>query len=802
MPDLLNRNRIARAILIKSPALFMRVVFGKKHLIAKIGIILALIIGPVLMFPDSDFTRYSEYKIGSISPDEVRAPFTFPVYKTPDQLTTERRDAQSLVAPVFDRNSALAKSQLANLDEFINYLDLLRNAPKPFEYKDNDGQTQNYIPPAFDSVKSAIIRKFGFSVMEERWAFLVNKENATIDNNYGQMRSDTLRLLKRATIGRSLTRSQFLELSRDWMRILTDLFALGIIDEDKNNFKSPISPINVREGLKESTEFIKNVNDVDEARYHTQDLLKTYYSDTKLINLSYEVLSRFIIPNILASREETEARKREASANVPQTYGFVLSGDIIVNKNETISSKTHQQLQSLEATWAQRREAEGGVKWLLPFIGRSFLVFSLMFFLLGYIYIYRPDIFSSIRKLSLLVSLILLEITFYYVFIHVLKFPAFVIPIVFSSVLLTTLFDVRIGLIGTISISFLIGAMQGNEYTTTIVLLFVGSVACITVVNFSRRSHIFSSVLWVSGAYIFIIATTSFVKYTEFTEIFLHQLPYAIVSGMSSMLVAFGCLVLFEQVFDVSTTFTLLELSDSNHPLQQQLALKAPGTYHHSVIVANLSHAGAEATGANSLLARVGALYHDIGKIEMPEYFIENQIGGVNKHDRLDPHMSAKILLSHIHTGMELAEKYRLPKIIRSYIPEHHGNLLMTFFYHRAMENKKPDAVISEASFRYPGPRPKTKESGIIMLADGVEAATHAIKEPNAEKIRNVVNEIIERRLKSGELDECELTIGDLKRITEAFIPIILGIYHVRVEYPKADPLPIDGKNVTVGAMS
>ncbi|HNB11163.1 MAG TPA: hypothetical protein PK754_16535, partial [bacterium] len=219
MPDLLNRNRIARAILIKSPALFMRVVFGKKHLIAKIGIILALIIGPVLMFPDSDFTRYSEYKIGSISPDEVRAPFTFPVYKTPDQLTTERRDAQSLVAPVFDRNSALAKSQLANLDEFINYLDLLRNAPKPFEYKDNDGQTQSYIPPAFDSVKSAIIRKFGFSVMEERWAFLVNKENVTIDNNYGQMRSDTLRLLKRATIGRSLTRSQFLELSRDWMRI-------------------------------------------------------------------------------------------------------------------------------------------------------------------------------------------------------------------------------------------------------------------------------------------------------------------------------------------------------------------------------------------------------------------------------------------------------------------------------------------------------------------------------------------------------------------------------------------------------
>lgn len=245
-----------------------------------------------------------------------------------------------------------------------------------------------------------------------------------------------------------------------------------------------------------------------------------------------------------------------------------------------------------------------------------------------------------------------------------------------------------------------------------------------------------------------------------------------------------GCLVLFESLFDVCTTFTLLELSDSNHPLQQQLAIKAPGTYHHSIIVGNLAKAAAEAIDANSLLTRVGSLYHDIGKMDMPEYFVENQIAGQNKHETIAPKMSALILASHIKVGLEMAEKNKLPKLIRSYIPEHHGNQLMSYFYHKAMEMKLPDEVIAEADFRYPGPKPRTKESGIIMLADGVEAATHSIKEPTAGKIRAMVRSIIDSRLQDGELNECDLTIGDLKKIEEAFMPILLGIYHVRIEYP------------------
>lgn len=766
--------------------IFKHLLQKKNYLPVRLGIIAALIVCPVLLFPDSDFTRYSEYKIGTISPDEVRAPFTFPVYKSADQLERERKEAENLIAPVFDKNENIAKAQLARLDELINYFYLVRKSAKPFLYTDNEGKSQTYVPQSYDSLKNVISKRFGLNVIEERWQMIIGKEILADKLSSQPVRTDTAteKLPRKIDIGKVMAQSQFELFTKDLQTILSDQFALGIINLDKNTFKSPISPINIREGQRETTEFVKNVNDLDEARYRTQDMLRNYYKDPRLVNVGYEVLTLFLTPNVIGNDDETNRRKREAINSVPQTYGFVLAGDVIVNKNETITPNIHQQLISLESTWAQKRHLEGGIKWMLPYLGRGLLVFTLMFFLLSYLYFYRSDIFNDVKQLALIVSLILIEVLFYYIFIHIFDFPVYVIPIVLSSVLMTTLFDVRLGFITTASISFLIGAMQGHEFTTTMVLMFVGSIACVTVVNFSRRSHIFSSILWVSLAYVFIIITMSFVKYTDFSDVFLYQLPYAIASGILSMLVAFGCLVLFESIFDVCTTFTLLELSDSNHPLLQQLALKAPGTYHHSIIVSNLSKAGSEAIGANALLARVGALYHDIGKMEMPEYFAENQIGTENKHDKLSPHMSALILISHIKVGLQLAEKYRLPKVIRNFIPEHHGNQLMAFFYRKALEKKSSDEVVAESDFRYPGPKPKSKESGIIMLADGIEASTHSIKEPTANRIRAMVMSIIENRLQDGELDECELTIGDLKKIAEAFIPILLSIYHVRIEYP------------------
>lgn len=765
--------------------IFRRFIRQKNYLFLRLLILFLLIIVPVLFFPETEFTRYSEYKIGAISPSEVRAPFTFPVYKSETQLNQERKEAENLIAPVFDRIDDISKSQVANLDEFLSMLAQLRYSPKPIQYTDNDGRQQTFIPPRFDSLKNHLSKQYGINILENRWQLLIGDENIKPTKITKTTKKDTSeKKIKKTEIVRYLNNNQFEEFTQTLMTILNDQMAYGIINLDKNQFKSPISPVTIRHENLENTEFVKNVNDLDEARYRMQDLLRTSIKDQRLVNIGYEILSLFMTPNTIYNERETRKRKEDAFNSVPQTYGFVLAGDVIVQKGETITPVIHQQLLSLEIAWSEKRAEQGGWAWLQPYVGRGLLVFALMFFLLGYLYLFRRDIFDSVKMLTLVVSLILIEVLFYYIFVYIYNFPVLGIPIVLSSVLLTTLFDIRIGLIATISIAFLIGAMQGNEFTSAMILSFVGSVACFSVNKLSRRRHVFGSILWVSLAYIFIILTMSFVQYTDLSVVLRNQLPYALISGVLSMLVAFGCMVLFETVFDVCTTFTLLELSDSNHPLLQKLAMQAPGTYHHSIIVSNLAKAAADAVGANSLLARVGALYHDIGKIDMAEYFVENQIGGENKHDHLAPRMSALILTSHIKAGLELAEQYRLPKAIRAYIPEHHGNQLMAYFYHKATENKNESKTISEWDYRYPGPKPKTKESGIIMLADGVEAATNSIKEPNANRIRTMVYSIIENRLQDGELDECELTMGELKKIAEAFIPILLSIYHVRPEYP------------------
>jgi hypothetical protein len=241
----------------------------------------------------------------------------------------------------------------------------------------------------------------------------------------------------------------------------------------------------------------------------------------------------------------------------------------------------------------------------------------------------------------------------------------------------------------------------------------------------------------------------------------------------------------FERIFDITTDVTLLELSDMNHPLLKKLANKAPGTFHHSIVVGNLAESAAkEIHGANSLLARVGSYYHDIGKISKAEYFIENQKGAENKHDSLAPNMSALILSAHVKNGLEMGIEHKLPKKIRDFIPEHHGTNVMTFFYEKALKSSDSKEINIE-DYRYPGPKPQIKETAIVMLADTVEAAAKTLKSPTPGRLRKLVRDLVEKRFLEGELEDCNLTMRDLKDITEGFVSVLIGIYHERIEYPE-----------------
>jgi putative nucleotidyltransferase with HDIG domain len=296
------------------------------------------------------------------------------------------------------------------------------------------------------------------------------------------------------------------------------------------------------------------------------------------------------------------------------------------------------------------------------------------------------------------------------------------------------------------------------------------------------RVKIAKAAIPIAIAYVISILFLHFLEYT-FNVTILKEMAIGAVNALFSPILAMGLLIPLEQISGITTDLTLLELSDLNRPLLRKLALEAPGTYHHSIVVGNLAEAAAEAIGANPLLARAGAYYHDIGKIENKEYFIENQGNGDNIHDLISPETSASILRDHITKGLALAKKYRLPQIVSDFIPQHHGKNLMVFFYHKALKQSESDTIDLE-KFRYPGPNPQSREAAILMLADIVEAASRSLKNPELIDIKKAVDQSIEARLDEGGFDDCDLTLKDIKQIREAFIRVLSGTIHQRIEYP------------------
>ena len=262
------------------------------------------------------------------------------------------------------------------------------------------------------------------------------------------------------------------------------------------------------------------------------------------------------------------------------------------------------------------------------------------------------------------------------------------------------------------------------------------------------------------------------------------QSGFTIIGVLISGILSVGLLPFYESIFDVVTNIKLLELSNPNQPLMRKLLMEAPGTYHHSMMVANLAEAAAEVVGGNPVIARVGAYYHDIGKTKRPYFFGENQIGKENPHDKITPNLSTLIILSHTKDGLEMAKEYKIPKIIQDIIVQHHGTTLVKYFYYKVKNSAENPEEVKEEDFRYPGPIPDTKESGILMLADSVEAAVRSIPEPTKDKIEGMVNNIINDKINNNQLINCDLTLKDIELIRQSFLKTLDGIYHHRIEYP------------------
>lgn len=419
------------------------------------------------------------------------------------------------------------------------------------------------------------------------------------------------------------------------------------------------------------------------------------------------------------------------------------------------------------------------------YLGEILTIIAIVLVFFMYIYLYRKKIFDN-NAMFLLVYLAIGFIVGAAAFVSHFDFLSpYIVPIVIIPIILTIIFDSRVGLLTTLTLALLTGMMIGYDFEYVVATITACSMAVYSMRDIKNRSQFF----FFTPAIVFITYAVVFAGFTLSKLGDLQTFGQQVLSAsVNSILIwlTYPLILLVEKVFKVTTDVTLLELSDTNQPLLKALMMRAPGTFHHSLQVANLAETAATAIGANSILCRVGALYHDIGKMEKPEYFVENQ-SGVNEHDKLKPRMSAIVIKAHVTNGIKLAQNEQLPEIVTDFIRTHHGTSIIKFFYEKAKEQTENISEIQVEDFRYDGPLPSSKETGIVMLADGVEASSRAMTDPNYQKLDNLVNRIVDERLDEGQLNNCPLTFKDLQKIKDTFLNILVGMYHGRVKYPGQD---------------
>lgn len=432
---------------------------------------------------------------------------------------------------------------------------------------------------------------------------------------------------------------------------------------------------------------------------------------------------------------------------------------------------------------------------ILPLLGICLLVNLLLGSLCLYIWTLQSKPMRRPKSLLLLASVILLTVAITRSFFFFLPsahqalphVPAsaleYSIPVALGGLLLALLFNSRLAFAGALAISILTSLLAADGFRFFLYSLVSSLAAIFALVGQKDRATLLKAGAAVGLANLYSILAWSLLSGT--TEWLGFHLLCGLASGLFVAILSLGLLPLFEYLFEVATDFRLLELCNLNHPLLKEMILKAPGTYHHSVVVGTLAEAAAEAIGANALLCRVGAYYHDIGKITKPSYFVENQQNVRSRHAKLGPSLSSLVIVSHVKAGIELCRAYGLPQTVLEMIPQHHGTRLILFFYHKAKGAEESDqGEVQEEKFRYPGPKPQTKEAAILMLADAVEAASRALTERTPGRFQVLVAKIVNAIFADGQLRECELTFSELRLIEESFVRILSGIYHRRVEYP------------------
>jgi len=766
------------------PSFYQNTMTILNHYWRQISILVGVVVLLSFFFPRGKTLLYS-YQLNDVAQEEVVAPFNFPILKTDEELDADLEKALKSEPFQFSRSQDVVDGQIDMIGNFIDLVEAIQASHK--QLKDSkDSLYRNRFSDQYDAARVAvqsdsaalalqmetIQNDFAFAANDEKWnaVFLADP---TDDGNIN------LESLKNNII--QISRNRWAEGIYDIevSEILSDQVSVLVGDEEAPTLSIPSA-------------FNDLQNAWTKARVEVTNLFPEVVDVQR--DLGYSLIVEFMKPNIIFDRETTERRQKARQDRVPRNKGIILENERIVDANTRISGDDLQKLYSLSVALDLKAMEESGVDVALAYLGRLLVIGIIVSFFFTFLLTYRTPIFEDWRMVLLIGLVFSIEVGLAYLFTQNLVLSEYLIPITVAAMVLTIMFDARIGFMGITSIILLVGILIGNNVEFMVTSMFTSSVGIYSVRQLRRRSQLFAAIFALLASSALVILGQGLFKGHSWTLMGYDMMNLSIVAVLSPI-ITYGLIGLLEVSFGITTNLTLIELLDFQHPLLKRLQHEANGTFNHSIVVGNLAEACADAIGANSLLCRVGAYYHDLGKMVRPEYYIENQYAGENRHDTLTPVMSAKIIKNHVTEGLNLAKEYGLPSIVSDFIPMHHGTTRVEYFYRMAL---KEDQNVDEKQFQYPGPKPNTKETGILMICEAVEAAVRSIKEPDIMKIEDMIDKIINLRVSAGQLSECPLTMDELTRIkgtidgTTGLLPVLRGIYHIRIEYPddKKDESP------------
>lgn len=723
------------------------------------SIIFLVFLGSILAtLPGTSYLPVGGYNVGEPwRADDLIAPFTFSLQKTSAELAEERDEIRDNTPPVFHVNNHASLMIDARIDSlyrgiqpvFDNYIQWQR----AMEEENNSAPT--------DSVRYMQERNYsGIDLYDRAWTTLLENHLAVSEGDEPETNLYTEQI-----------RNQLEE-------VIQELLAEGIIDRNKDGLRhNEITVRNLRERT-ERTINLANTRDIPEARDFAYFILsRSLASDVSQVAM--QILDTVLIANWEYSESDTEAVLEENLENISTTRGAVEEGEVIIRQGDIVTLERDVMIRSLsEARAVTASQFEQYTRYL----GEALvIVFASMLFLI-YIFLYRKKIFnkpSFFLLVFLAMGIIAVVSALIYPFDSV---NSYIVPIAVAPIILTIIFDSRVGLMSALTLAIITGVIHDNSFEYLVATITACSLGVFSVRDIKRRSQFFFVTPGIIfGTYLLVLSGFALARFSGWDQLGTDILFVSINAVF--ILFTYPLIMVFEKSFKITTDFTLLELADTNLPLMKDLMNNAPGTFHHSLQVANLAESAASEIGANALLCRVGAMYHDIGKMEKPAYFIENQNAG-NDHDKLKPRMSALVIKAHVTDGVKMAEEHDLPQVIIDFIKTHHGTSLIKYFYKRAMDQAE-DEEINEKDFRYDGPIPFSKEQGILLLADGIEAASRSMKDPTYAKLETLINKMVEDHIHDGQLSNCPLTFRQIQIIKTTFLNILVGVYHSRIEYPE-----------------